>query len=163
MSHVSQQRESAVSPNVPTVDESKWRQELEYLNRLLTSRPNESEAKAYAKSELAKHDGIVNTIETEIAQARAVAASASSFLSALDSKRIADKIENLEFQLENARKVREQSIRKNGASIKDCKEADKQRSRWVALKQRERDVEKARNIGGKRGAELRVGMPREWQ
>jgi len=156
------QQEAVVS--APPVDESKWRQELEYLDRLLTDRPNHSEAKQYAKTELAKHDGIVNNIETEIAQARAVAASATSYLSALDLKRIADKIEALEFQLSNANKLREQSIRKNGASIKDCKEADKQRPRWLELKKRRRDIEAARDIGkGNREAELAVGVPRRWQ
>jgi hypothetical protein len=163
MSHVSAQQEAEIIPSAPTVDESKWRQELEYLDRLLTGRLTEAEAKVYAKSELAKHERIVTIIETELSQARAVAAAATSYLSALDGKRIADKIEDLEFQLENARKLHQRSIRQNGAAIRDGKEADKHRPRWVELKKRERDIEAARSIGrNKHGSEIAIGMPRKW-
>jgi hypothetical protein len=164
--HNMSQQESAVIANTPTIDESNWRQELEQLDRLLTGRLTESEAKEYAKSELSKHDGVVNTIETEIAQARAVAASATatSYLSVGDRKRIADKIESLESQLDDARRLRERSIRLNGAGIKAAKECDKQRPRWLELRKRERDIEAARSIGrGKGEPEIAIGIPRRWQ
>jgi len=156
------QQESAVSTNSPIVDESNWKQELESLNQLLTGRLTEPEAKAYAKSELVKHDGVVHTIETEIAQAKAVAASATSFLSPVDRKRIADRLESLEFDLGQARRLRERSIRLCGGSIRDCKEADKLRPRWLELRKRTHDIEAARNIG--RGKpEMTLGMPKKWQ
>ena len=49
----------------PVVDESSWKQELEQLDRLLTGRLNEAEAREYANSELAKHDGVVHLIEKQ--------------------------------------------------------------------------------------------------
>jgi hypothetical protein len=155
-------RESAVTTNVPVVDESGWRQELDYLNRLLEGRPTEPEAKQQAKNELEKHDGVVNTIETEIAQVRALTASANSFLSPLDRKRLADRLEALEEQLREAHKLRERSIRKSGGAIKDCKEADKLRSRWLELKKRDRDIDAARSVGRGRPSELSIGMPKRW-
>ena len=141
------QQELAVNTDTPIVDDLRWRQDLEYLNRLLDGRLTESQAQAYADTELVKHDGVVNAIETELAQVRALVASATTFLGVSDRKRIADKIELLEYQLTNARKLRERSIRLNGAAIRDGKEADKQRPRWLELKKRERAVEAARNIG----------------
>jgi hypothetical protein len=75
--------------NKPIVDESNWRQELQYLDTLLTSRFTEAEAKEHAKNELVKHDGIIHTIETELVQISAAIATASSFIPASEKRRIA--------------------------------------------------------------------------
>jgi hypothetical protein len=127
----------------PVKDESSWRQELEQLDRLLEGRATESEAKQYAKSELARHDAIVNTIETAIAETRAVEAAGSPYLSLTDRLRISRKMEALQYRLENAQKARERSIRLNGAGIKAAKDCDKQRPRWNELKKRRAAVEAA--------------------
>jgi hypothetical protein len=148
--------------NVAIVDESNWRQELEYLDTLLTGRFTESEAKEHAKNELVRHDSIIHTIETEIAQTSAAVASASSFIPPSTQKRIARKVDSLELQLANARKLRERSILQSGGAIRDCKEADKLRPRWLDLRKREQSIQAARNIGKNTERQLLVSMPRKW-
>jgi hypothetical protein len=155
-------KESVVSTTsvveAPGVDESGWKQELEQLDRLLIGRLTEGEAKEYAETELAKHDGVVNTIETEIARGRAVLTS-TSFLPRADRKRLEDRIESLEGDLANARKLREQSILKHGAGIRAAKDADKHRPRWQELRQRQQTIEAATGYARGRQPELNFSMP----
>lgn len=154
------EKESVVKP---VVDESTWKEELRYLDTLLTGRLTESEAKNYAKSEQAKHDGVVKAIEKQIAQARSVLSSdTTSFLPSADRKRIADRIESLEFELATAKKLREQSILKCGAGIRTAKETDKLRDRWQELCDRQRKIGSALNIARGRERELGVTIPRRW-
>ena len=143
------------------VDESSWKQELEQLDTLLTGRLTEGEAKEYAKSELAKHDGVVHTIEADLARVRAVLAS-TSFLPRTEKNRLEDRIESLEAELVSARKKREQSILKCGAGIRAAKEADKSRPRWQELRQRQQAIESARGIARGRQQDLRISMPRRF-
>jgi hypothetical protein len=144
---------------VEIVDESSWKQELEQLDRLLTGRLTESEAKEYAGAQLAKHDGVVHIIEAQIAQAREVLTSATSFLPRSERKRIENRIESLESDLATARKQREQSILKCGAGIKAATDADKLRPRWQELRRRQQGIDKAREVARGREQELRVSMP----
>ena len=140
------------------VDESGWKQELEYLDRLLVGRLTEDEAKEYAKHELSKHDGVVHSIETELTRVREVLTS-TSFLPRTERKRIEDRIESLESDVATARKRREQSILKCGAGIRAAKDADKLRPRWQELRKRQQAIESATNIARGRQSELRVSMP----
>ena len=141
------------------VDESSWKQELEQLDRLLTGRLTESQAKEHAQSELARHDGIVNTIEKQIAQAKDVLAAGASFLQQGDKLRLESRIESLEYDLATARKQREGSILKCGSGIRADQDADKLRPRWEELRKRQRAIEAATNIGRGMGPELRVSIP----
>lgn len=150
-------KESAVEK--PIVDESSWKQELEQLDRLLTGRLTEGEAREYANSELAKHDEVVHFIEKQIAQAEQVLTEQSAFLSARDKKDVQNRIESLQYDLSIARKKREQSINKCGAGIKAAKDADKLRPRWQELRRRQQGIEKVRDITRGRDQELRVSMP----
>jgi uncharacterized coiled-coil DUF342 family protein len=125
----------------PLPDETSWKQELEELNRSLNDSLTESEMKEYAASQLAKHDGVVNSIETEINRFRA--ALETQYLSQGDVKGIHQKIEGLEVELSEARRVRERSIRLNGAGITSAKEKDKKRPRWVELKKRAQVIHNA--------------------
>jgi len=145
----------------PVIDERGWRQELEQLDRLLSGRLTKAEAKEYAKAELARHDGIVHTIETQIAQAKA-ALNDTPFLSTPDRNHIAASIESLEDQLEDARRLREQSIRKNGAAIRDSKAIDELRPRWEQLRERERAIDAAKKAGSNREPELGISVARKW-
>jgi hypothetical protein len=150
-------RESVVENTV--VDESSWKQELEQLGRLLTGRLTEPEAKEWANSELTKHDGVVNTLEKQIAQAKDALAAGASFLPRADKLRLESRIESLESDLATARKQREQSILKCGSGIRGAKDADKLRPRWQELRKRQQAIEAATNIGRGREPELRVSMP----
>ncbi len=141
------------------VDESSWKQELVQLDRLLTGRLTEAQAKEHAQSELARHDGIVNTIEKQIAQAKDVLAAGTSFLPRGDKLRLESRIESLEYDLATARKQREQSILKCGSGIRAAKDADILRPRWQELRKRQQAIEAATNIGRGREPELRVSMP----
>jgi predicted ATPase len=143
----------------PIVDESSWKQELEQLDRLLTGRFTEAQAKEHAQSELARHDGIVNTIEKQIAQAKDALAAGASFLPRADKLRLESKIESLDYDLATARKQREGSIRKCGEGIRADQDADKLRPRWQELRKRQQAIEAATNIGRSREPELRVSMP----
>src|SRR5579864_4855763 len=154
MSKVSTEQEVTT----PTVDESRWKQELEQLDRLLTGRLTEAEAKEYAKSELARHDGVVHTIEGELARGRAVLTS-TSFLPRADRKRLEDRIESLEADLATARKLREASILKCGSGIRAAKDADKHRPRWQELRQRQQIIEAATGFARGRQPELKLSMP----
>jgi hypothetical protein len=144
---------------VEIVDESSWKQELEQLDRLLTGRLTESEAKEYAGAQLAKHDGVVHIIEKQIAHAQQVLTEQSAFLSRTDKKGIEDRIESLQYDLGVARKKREQSILKCGAGVKAAKDADKLRPRWQELRRRQQGIDKARDVARGREQELRVSMP----
>lgn len=141
------------------VDESSWKQELESLDTLLTGRLTEAEAKDYAANELAKHDGVVSTIEKRIAHAQQVLTEQSAFVSRTEKKSIEDRIESLHHELSVARKKREQSILKCGAGIKAAKDADKFRSRWQDLRRRQQGIDKARDVVRGRDQELRVSVP----
>jgi hypothetical protein len=143
---------------VEIVDESSWKQELEQLDRLLTGRLTEGEAKEYASAQLAKHDGVVHTIETHVTQAREVLASATTFLPRSERKRIESRIESLEADLATAQKLREQSILKCGAGIRASKDADKLRPRWQELRKRQQAIETATAVARGKQSELRVSM-----
>lgn len=143
----------------PILDESSWRQELEQLDRLLTGRLTEAEARGYAETELAKHDGVVHIIEKQIAQAEQVLSEQGTFLPRTEKKDIENRIEALQYDLSVARKKREQSINKCGAGIKAAKDADKLRPRWQELRRRQQGIEKVRDIARGREQELRVSMP----
>lgn len=130
----------------PIVDESSWKQELEQLDRLLTGRLTEAEAKTYAESELLRHDGVVLSIEKQIAQAQQVLTEQGAFLSRTDRKGIENRVESLQYDLSIARKKREQSILKCGAGIKAAKDADKLRRRWQELRRKQQGIDKARDI-----------------
>jgi len=158
MSQVSTQQEI----NGPIVDESSWKQELEQLDRLLTGRLTEAEAKEYAKGELAKHDGVVHTIEKQIAQAKDVLAAGTSFLPRGERQRLENRIESLEVDLATARKSREQSVLKCGAGIRAAKDADKHRPRWQELRKRQQAIEVATAVARGRQPELRVSMPHKF-
>jgi len=151
-----------VVEEIPIVDESNWRQELEYLDRLLTGRFTEAEGKEHARNELAKHDAIIHTIETELAQINTAIASASSFIPSSEKKRIARRIGFLELQLANARTLRERSILQCGAGIRAAKDADKLRPRWAELRKREQTIEAARSIGKHHERQLQVSVSRKW-
>jgi hypothetical protein len=155
MSKVSTQQEVTT----PIVDESSWKQELEQLDRLLTGRLTEAEAKDYAKNELAKHDGVVNTIEKQIAQVKDVLATGSVFVPRTEKLHLESRIESLESHLATARKQREQSILKCGAGIRAAKDADKLRPRWRELTKRQQVIENATKIARGREPELRVSFP----
>lgn len=150
-------KKESVVENV--VDESSWKQELEQLDRLLVGRLTETEAKEYANNELAKHDGVVHTIEKQIAQAKDVFAEGSSFLSRGERQRLENRIESRQYDLSAARKKREQSINKCGAGIKAAKDADKLRSRWQELRRRQQGIDKARAVARGEEQEFRVSMP----
>jgi len=155
-------KESVVNTTeAPAVDESRWKQELEQLDRLLTGRLTEAEAKEYAKSELAKHDGVVHTIEVELVRGRAVLTS-TSFLPRADRKRLEDRIESLEGDLAIARKLREASILKCGSGIRAAKDADKHRPRWQELRQRQQTIEAATGFARGRQPELNFSMPHKF-
>lgn len=109
--------------------------ELEYLNRLFSGRHTEAQAKQHAAAELAKHDGIVNSIETDLTKIRA--SLGTLHLGLGDKRAVQRTIDRLEWELSEAHRVREKAIRLNGASIKDSKETDKLRPRWDELKKRE--------------------------
>ena len=141
------------------VDESSWKQELESLDTLLTGRLTEAEAKDYAGNELAKHDGVVSTIEKRIAHAQQVLTEQRAFVSRTEKKNIEDRIESLQYDLSAARKKREQSILKCGAGIKAAKDADNFRSRWQELRRRQQGIDNARAFARGREQELRVSMP----
>jgi G3E family GTPase len=143
---------------VEIVDESSWKQELEQLDRLLTGRLTESEAKEYAGAQLAKHDGVVHIIEAQIAQAREVLTSATSFLPRSERKRIENRIESLESDLATVRKQREQSILKCGSGIRAAKDADNLRPRWQELRKRQQAIETATAVARGKQSELRVSM-----
>jgi GrpB-like predicted nucleotidyltransferase (UPF0157 family) len=138
--------ESVVDP--PIVDESSWRQELEYLDRLLTGRLNEVEAKTYADTELTKHNRLVQALEKELLQVEHVLSTAeqSAFLPRAEKKDMLSRVESLKYDLAEARKRREQSILKCGAGIKAAKDCDKLRSRWRELREREKLLRRARDI-----------------
>jgi hypothetical protein len=146
----------------PIVDESIWRQELEQLDRLLVGRLTEAEAKEYARTEQTKHDGVVRTIEVQIAQTKEVLTSSAPFLPRGDRQRLQDRIESLEYDLAAARKLSERSILKCGAGIKAGKEADKQRPRWAELRRRQQAIESAMNVARGREPELRVSVPHKF-
>jgi len=155
MSKVSTQQEITT----PIVDESSWKQELEQLDRLLTGRLTEPEAKEYANTELAKHDGVVHTIEKQIARAEQVLTEQSAFLPRTEKKSLENRIESLQWDLGVARKKREQSILKCGAGIKAAKDADKLRARWQQLRRRQQGLDEARGVARGRKRELSVSMP----
>jgi hypothetical protein len=156
--------QSTKEPQVekPLVDESSWKQELEQLDRLLTGRLTEAEARGYAENELAKHDGVVHVIEKQIAQAQQVLSEQGAFLPRTDNRDIENRIESLQYDLSVARKKREQSINKCGAGIKAAKDADKLRPRWQELRRRQQGIDKARDIARGREQELRVSMPQRF-
>jgi hypothetical protein len=129
-----------------TVDESNWRQELEYLDRILTDRPNEREEKEIVNSIIAEHDQIIRSIEEKIKQAKAALTDADLFISGGDKKQIQNKIEDLEYRLNEARGQRERSIRLGGGSIKTAASVDKQRGRWEELKKRRDTIERAQRV-----------------
>ena len=128
MSHASTEQESPVSN--PTINYLHWKQEFEELDRRFQGMSTEAEAKEIAKQELAKHNEAIKPIETELAKVRAVLTDPSAaFLSLRDKKDIQEKVESLEFQLEQAKKARERSIRLNGGRIRDAKEWAPKRER----------------------------------
>lgn len=141
------------------VDESSWKQELEQLDRLLTGRLTEAEAKQWAETELAKHGGVVHLIERQITQAEQVLNEQNAFLPRTDKRDIERKIESLQYDLSIARKKREASISKCGSGIRAARDADKFRPRWQELRRRQQGIEKARDVARGREQELRVSMP----
>jgi hypothetical protein len=158
-------KKEAIVANVVenTVDESSWKQELQQLDRLLVGRLTEGEAKEYARAQLAKHDGVVQTIETQFEQARDVLASAKFLLPrSSERKRIEDGIESLESELVTARKQREQSILKCGSGIRAAKDADKLRPRWQELRKRQQAIDALTNFARGKQSELRVSMPQRF-
>lgn len=161
MSHVSTQQERV---STPITDESNWKQEFEELDRRFQGMPTEAEAKENARTDLKKHDGIVNAIETELAQAQTALTSASAaFLAPTDKRDIQKKIESLDFQLEQAKRLRERSIRINGGRIKDAKEWAPERQRWLELTKRAHDIDRAKNIaGGRVDQDIPVSYPKRW-
>ena len=162
MSHVSTQQESAVSN--PTINESNWRQEFEELDRRFQAIPTVAEAKEIAKQELARHDEGVRKIENDLAQARAVLTGPSAaFLSSFDKNDVLKTIDSLEYQLQQAYSTRERSIRINGGRIRDAKEWAPKRERWLELRKRAQDIDRAKNIvRGKGGHDIPMGLPRKW-
>lgn len=161
MSQVLTQQEAV---STPITDESHWKQEFEELDRRFQGMPTEGEAKENARTDLKKHDGLVNAIETEIAQAQTALTSASAaFLAPTDKRDIQRKIESLDFQLERAKRLRERSIKINGGRIKDAKEWAPKRQRWLELKKRADEIDRAKNIArGKADQDITLSYPKKW-
>ena len=158
MSHTSTQQEAS------SINEANWKTEFEELDRRFEGMPTEAEAKERAQQELVKHNGFVRPIEAEIDRVQATLESPSAaFISLRDKADIQRKIESLEYQLEQAKKARERSIRINGGMIRDAKEWEPKRKRWLELKKRTQEIESAKNIARGRGAQdIAVGLPKRW-
>jgi hypothetical protein len=135
-------KHSAVA--TPTQDDSNWRQELEYLDRLLTGRLTEPEAKAHAKNVIAKHDKRIGDLEAQIKQKGETLEAAGNFISSFEKKRGKQDIETLKDRLIDARKLRDQESRRLEAGIESAKSADRQRTRWEQLKARDKAINKAK-------------------
>jgi hypothetical protein len=137
--------------------------EFEELDRRFQGMLTKAEAKEFAKSELAKHDGVVKPIEARLDQARAVLTDPSAaFLSAGDKEDIKRRIESLEFQLEQAKKLREQSIVKCGGLIRSVKEWEPKRARWLELRKRSQDIERAKDLASGRVQDMNITHARKW-
>jgi len=162
MSNVSTQQESQASNPINT--ESNWKQEFEELDARFRGMFTVGEAKEHAKNELTKHDQIIKPIENRLKEARDILAdSSAAFFSVSDKRAIGRTIESLEFDLGQAKKLREQSILKCGGLIKSVKEWEPKRKRWLELRKRSQDIERAKDMAsGKNGQELPMNQSRRW-
>lgn len=135
--------EANPQPPSPPVDNPYWRQELEELDRYFP-RPTSEQAQQWADEELRKHDAIVLNIEKQLAVLKS--ALAEPFLEGRDRKTIQRKIEGVESELVNAKKMRQRSINLCGEGIRASKDCEPKRGRWDELRKRQRAVDNAARL-----------------
>ena len=131
--------EANPQPQSPAVDNPYWRQELEDLDRYFP-RPTPKEAEQYADEELRKHDGIINQIETQLAQLKTMMS--EPYANQREKQTIARKIESVEADLADAQRRRQRSINLCGAAIRSSKECEPKRARWEELTKRRQRIDK---------------------
>jgi len=150
-------QDAASAKDHPVDASQEWRGELEELTRRLRGAMTETEAKAFADSEAAKHTGFVTKISDEIAYVKSLRAEPFIRLctplrmgrppvsgDTCDACLFDRKIAALEIQLSRAKSDQQKSIRICGGFVAQARELDALRPRWKELSARAAKVDNAR-------------------